>query len=120
MPISKERMARYPGGSINSLEWKYIRATVLFEAGNRCQGTPQFPDCRAQNSRPHPETGSLVVLTIMHMDHNESNNDWGNLNAACQRCHNTYDMPHRKQNAAKTRRKKSLQLDLVDWIEELT
>ena len=107
-------MKKYPGGSIKSPEWLKIRADILFRAGNRCEGTPQYPDCRAHNSRPHPETGSIVVLTIMHMNHDEGDNDYENLRAGCQRCHNTYDMPHRKANAARTRRSKSPQIDMWD------
>jgi len=60
MPISAERMKRYPGGSIRSKEWREFRASIIGRAGNRCEGTPQFPECRAENGQPHPETGSRV------------------------------------------------------------
>jgi hypothetical protein len=117
MPISAEKMKRYPGGSIHSKEWKQFRAFILFRAGNHCEGTPMRPDCRAVNSEPHPETGSKVVLTIAHMDWDESHADPYRCRALCQRCHNQWDAPQRQLNAARTRRSKSPQIDLVDYIE---
>lgn len=47
-----------------------------------------------------------IVLTIMHLDHNTNNNDYLNLKAGCQRCHNRWDNVHRRTNAAITRLKK--------------
>lgn len=114
MPITPERMKLYPGGSIRSPEWQAIRADILERAENRCEGTPHYPDCRAKNGSPHPETGGHVVLTIMHMDHDPTHNDPSNLRAGCQRCHNAWDAPFRRQNAAKTCRAKSPQMDLLD------
>ncbi len=42
-----------------------------------------------------------IVLTIAHLDHDISNNDYSNLKAMCQRCHNRYDMPNRVKNRKK-------------------
>lgn len=114
MPISADRMKRYPGGSIRSPEWLAFRAFILFRAANRCEGTPQHPDCRAANGETHPETGGKVILTIAHMDHDESHADPTRCRALCQRCHNRWDAPHRKLNAARTRRQNSPQLDWID------
>lgn len=112
MPISAERMKLYPGGSIYSKEWKSFRASLLERAGNACEGTPQHPECRAANGQPHPETGGKVVLTIAHMDHDESHADPERCRALCQRCHNKWDAPHRRVNAAKTRWAKSPQISM--------
>lgn len=98
MPIRPESRARYPR------EWKRIRAEILIRAGNRCEGSPAFPDCRARNGDAHPVTGSRVVLTIAHLDHQPENVEPSNLRAWCQRCHNTYDAPTR---AANRRRRKN-------------
>lgn len=49
-----------------------------------------------------------VVLTIAHIDHNIHNNDYSNLRALCQRCHNRHDKKYRK----KTRELKKNQLKL--------
>ncbi|MFG5119408.1 HNH endonuclease [Methylorubrum sp. POS3] len=107
MPISPERQKLYPGGSIRSVEWlRDYRAPILERAGHRCEGTAQRPHCRAENGKPHPETGSTVVLTIAHMDQDPGNNDWANLRALCQRCHNRWDSAARTRNAAATRARK--------------
>ena len=111
IPISAARMKLYPGGSIRSTEWLALRGEILARAGDRCEGTPQFPDCRAANGTPHPVTGSKVVLTIAHMDQHPGHNDPGNLRALCQRCHNAWDAPHRKANAGITRHRKRGQPD---------
>lgn len=104
MPIRPDRMKLYPGGSTSSKEWKAIRAAILDRAFHRCEGTPQFPTCRAVNRMAHPETGSRVVLTIAHMDHDEENADPENLRALCQRCHLAWDRLHHARNARATRR----------------
>jgi hypothetical protein len=113
MPISREKMKNYIGGGTHSREWKDFRASLLTRADNRCEGTPQHPDCRAVNGEPHPETGGKVVLTIAHMDHDESHADPDRCRALCQRCHNKWDAPHRKVNARATRKAKSPQMDLL-------
>ena len=82
MPID---YSRYP------LNWKAIRAEVLTRAENRCEGSPKYPDCRAENKQPHPVTGSKVVLTVAHLDHDVTHNELANLKAWCQRCRLTYD-----------------------------
>lgn len=43
-----------------------------------------------------------IVLTIMHLDHNTSNNDYENLAAGCQKCHINYDKDHHKKNSRET------------------
>ena len=40
----------------------------------------------------------VIVLTIAHLDHDVTNNDYSNLKALCQRCHNKYDARYRVQN----------------------
>lgn len=118
MPISADRMSRYPGGSTKSPEWKAFRTSLLTRAGGRCEGTPQFPDCRAENGMAHPVTGSRVVLTIAHMDHDETHADPERCRALCQRCHLTWDAKHHAMNAAMTKRRRAPQIDLEDWLEK--
>jgi hypothetical protein len=115
-PISADKMKRYPGGSIRSKEWLEFRAFIIDRAGDCCEGTPQHPGCRARNGKPHPETGGRVVLTIAHMDHDETHADPDRCRALCQRCHNKWDAPHRKSNAARTRRMKSPQIDFEEFL----
>lgn len=95
MPIREPH--RYPAN------WAELRATVLERAGNCCEGSPAYPDCRAKNYEPHPVTGSRVVLTTAHLDHTPENNELSNLRAWCQRCHNTFDAPHRAENRRRSR-----------------
>ena len=67
-------------------DWADISHRIRFErAHGRCEW------CGAEHDRPHPVTGSVVVLTTAHLDHNPANNEDDNLAALCQRCHNTYD-----------------------------
>ncbi len=94
MPIRPENRKRYPP------DWPAISRARRAQAGNRCEGSPAWPDCRAANGMPHPVTGSRVVLTVAHLDHRPENVDPANLRAWCQRCHNTYDAPHRSRNRA--------------------
>lgn len=98
MPIRAERRALYPS------DWKAISLSIRERAGWCCEGSPAFPTCRAANGGPHPVTGSKVVLTVAHLDHDESSRDPANLRAMCQRCHLTYDAKHHAANAARTRR----------------
>ena len=102
MPIRPEERKRYP----RPKEWRVIRARILARAGNRCEGSPAYPECRAINHKPHPATGSVVVLTLGHLDHQPEHNDERNLRAWCNRCHLTYDAKHHAKNAAVTRRKR--------------
>lgn len=108
MPIKPENRARYPKN------WKEIRVRILKRASDCCEGSPDFPDCRAVNGERHPETGSKVVLTIAHRDHIPENNADDNLRAWCQRCHLNYDKHHHRVNAARTHRAKNPTSDMFD------
>jgi hypothetical protein len=116
MPISPEKMKRYPGGGIKSKVWLAFRADILARAEDKCEGTPQRPLCRAANGEAQPETGSRVVLTIAHMDWDETHADPARCRALCQRCHNKWDAPQRAKSAAATRRARQPQTDLEDYL----
>lgn len=87
-------------------DWPSISRQIREQAGQRCEGTPRHPECRAENGQRHPETGSRVVLTVAHMSHDKSDNDPANLRALCQRCHLDWDLPHHMSNARRTRAEK--------------
>lgn len=77
MPIDHKK---YPAN------WKDISERIRFvRAQNRCEG------CGAPNYDPHPETGSKVVLTVAHLNHNPMDSREENLKALCQRCHFRHD-----------------------------
>ena len=81
MPIKPENKARYPKDW--ALRSRFIRH---YRARNKCEW------CRAENGKPHPITGSKVVLTVAHIfDHRPEAANFLNLAALCQRCHNRHD-----------------------------
>lgn len=87
-------------------DWKtLIRPRIIERGGNRCEGSPAYPDCRAENGKPHPVTGSKVVLTVAHLNHKPMDCRDENLKLWCQMCHNTYDMPFRIKNRKRKCRK---------------
>ena len=108
MPIRADLKPLYPS------DWPVISLRIRAAAGWCCQGSPQFPSCRAVNGEPHPVTGSRVVLTVAHLNHDVTENDDANLRALCQRCHNVHDQKHRQANASRTRRSRRALGDLFD------
>ncbi len=105
-PIRAEQKSLYPE------DWRAISDRIRFErAGGRCEcsgqcGIDHGGRCTAVHGQPHPVTGSRVVLTTSHLDHDPTNCDDDNLLGACQRCHLAYDRDHH----AATRRAKREEL----------
>jgi hypothetical protein len=87
MPIRPENKARYPA------DWKLRSLFVrTYRAKNRCEW------CGAENGKPHPVTGSKVVLTTAHVfDHRPEAASLLNLAALCQKCHNGHDAKMRRE-----------------------
>lgn len=109
MPIRPENKSLYPPN------WKSISLAIRARAGNRCEGAPGiYDDCRAENARPHPVTGSRVILTVAHLNHDPRDCSDENLRALCQRCHLTYDAVLHGKNAQETLRKKKAIRDLFE------
>lgn len=109
MPLSAEKRALYPD------DWPEVSLRIRERAGNRCEGSPgHYPDCRAENGKAHPVTGSLVVLTVAHLNHDPADCRPENLRAMCQRCHLTYDAKHHAENARQTRRRRMACGDLFE------
>lgn len=77
-------------------------AQAADRSGGRCEcdgkcGIPhEGGRCDAINGRPHPVTGSIVVLTLAH-EHGVPLEETSieRMFHACQRCHNRYDAPMR-------------------------
>lgn len=111
MPMKRELYPR---------NWKKISKDVIQKAGNCCEwcGLRNHLVGVRVNGRfietPHLQPGQMIgdrkvfmiVLTVMHLDHNPQNCDYSNLRAACQKCHLAYDHQHHMANAAATRRRK--------------
>lgn len=109
MPIRPENRNRYPK------DWKQIRERILNRAGNRCEGSPAYPDCRAINGMELRQLNrATVVLTIAHINHIPEDCRDENLRAWCQRCHNTYDMPMRRAGIKARAKAKMAAGDLFD------
>lgn len=109
MPIRPENRARYPK------DWKTISKRIRFErAASKCEcdgecGGDHIGRCSVVNGTRHPLTGSVVVLTVAHLDHTPENCADDNLKAMCQRCHNRYDAPMRRAGIAR-RQREALQM----------
>ena len=83
--------------------WEGLSRWVRFErAGGRCEF------CGAEHGGVHPRTGSVVVLTVAHLDHNPANCAPENLRALCQACHLAHDAAQHAKSAAATRRRRLL------------
>lgn len=91
-------------------DWKERRKRILQRAGNRCEW------CGAENHKPHPDTGSVVVLTFAHLNHDHDNADVEDdrLVALCQRCHLRYDRPRHMERARLQRDGTAGQVQLFD------
>lgn len=97
MPIRPENKKRYPKN------WKEISDRIRFDrAGGKCehfrytkrQGETVWARCFAEHGKPHPITGSIVILTVAHLNHKPEDCRDENLEAMCQRCHLNYDSHH--------------------------
>jgi hypothetical protein len=105
-----------------SPDWHQISDSIRFgRAGGRCEcdgecGQDHGGRCREQHGQGAQSFKGKVVLTVAHLDHDPQNNDPENLKAMCQKCHNRYDVDHRRKNRAKTRRKKILETGQMELI----
>lgn len=111
MPIRPENRDKYPD------DWPEISRRIRFDrAGGRCECDGRCSHggkrkcladdagrCLAQHGRPNPATGSTVVLTVMHLEHDLTKNEDEDLMAGCQLCHNCYDAPERRRGIAMRR-----------------
>ena len=59
------------------LKWKLLSRLIRKKADNKCEW------CGAINYKPNPKTGSKVILTVAHIDHDKNNNKEENLKALC-------------------------------------
>lgn len=104
MPIRPENKARYPK------DWKQISLAIKERAGWQCEcngecgrGT-HAGRCTNRHKEPAYGTGSTVILTTAHLDHQPENCTPDNLRAMCQGCHLHYDRHHHTQTKYATRK----------------
>lgn len=115
MPIKKENKNKYPKN------WKEISNEIRFErAKGRCECNGECGlhsttgRCIERHGAPAQYAKGKIVLTVAHLNHNESDCRKENLKAMCQRCHLRYDSNQHKNNSAATRRDKKKNYELFD------
>jgi hypothetical protein len=110
VPILKENKRKYPKN------WPEISDRIRFErAESRCEMTTLDGErCTARHGCRHPYTGVIVVLTTAHLNHKEEDCRDENLKAACQLCHNRYDLAHRLRSRQRRRRAEKKTMELFD------
>ncbi|WP_194385344.1 hypothetical protein [Microbacterium luteum] len=103
MPIRPENRERYPA------DWPDISARIKHRAGWRCEcegecgrGTHEGR-CPNLHQLPAYGTGSRVVLTTAHLNHQPEDCRPENLKAMCQGCHLHYDREHHAETRAANR-----------------
>ena len=88
-------------------KWRKISFFIrVYRAKNKCEW------CGAENGKPHPITGSIVVLTVAHLDQDKKNNRFHNLAAICQKDHLFHDRFQHARNRKYGRNHKTNQLNL--------
>ncbi len=130
MPVD---MSRYPK------DWKDISIRIRKRSRGRCECTGECGSnhrvnhrfkairCPARNKKPHPVTGSIVILTVAHLGTDQADGKKGdkhnkqdcrdeNLKAMCQRCHLNFDRDEHVQNAKATRRRKMIDAGQKEFI----
>lgn len=103
-PIRPENRARYPKDwPAISRSIKEDRAKLHCECAGECGRGTHDGRCPNRHGRPAYGTGSTVVLTTAHLDHQPENCHPDNLRAMCQGCHLHYDKDHHAATARTTR-----------------
>jgi len=97
--------------------WKPLRIELLIRANNQCEchgecGKHPEQRCDEIHNLKAKSFSGFVVLTIAHLDHDETNHNVKSerLKAMCQACHLRYDLYDNKHR--KSLNKHSSQLNL--------
>lgn len=102
-PIRPENRGRYPADWPDiSLRIRSGRAAWRCECVGECGRGTHAGRCPNRQGQPAYGTGSLVVLTVAHLDHTPENCTPDNLRAMCQGCHLHYDRDHHAETRAAT------------------
>jgi 5-methylcytosine-specific restriction endonuclease McrA len=96
MPIKPENKNRYPK------DWAQIRERIQLRANDKCEwcGVVNYSWINRKTRElclSDEHDAVKIICTTAHLDHTPKNCEDSNLAFLCQRCHNRYDMPHRKQ-----------------------
>ncbi len=119
MPIRPQNKKLYPNN------WDEIRERIKKRAGNKCEGCGvknhaigyrdedgKFNSTATWGNYPVQFKIIKIVCTTAHLDHDPRNCDDDNLKFWCQKCHNSYDAPHRWAGIKKRKAEAAGQTDL--------
>jgi hypothetical protein len=113
MPIRAENRGRYPKDwAVVSRRIRFERAAGRCECHGECGRGTHTGRCPNVHGSPAYGAGSLVVLTVAHLDHTPENCGDDNLRAMCQGCHLHYDRAHHNETAYRTRRQGKVEREL--------
>lgn len=109
-------------------DWDERSLAVKEAAGWRCECTGwcgrgsdhlDKTDGRCVNRHGEPafRTGSVVVLTTAHLDHDPENWDDPRLAGLCQGCHLHYDRGHHAETRASTHRARLVEAGQLSLLE---
>jgi hypothetical protein len=137
VPIRPERKNFYPPDwNQISARIRFVRANYMCECTGECgkdhtdmetddafsgwlrneNAEPVKGRCTAIHAKPHPETGSKVILTTAHLNHREEECNDENLKAMCNGCHLRYDAEHHAQTR---RRNHDLQNGMLSMFDDV-
>jgi hypothetical protein len=115
MPIAADRRALYPD------DWEEIRDRLLERAGLRCEcqgecGRGHLGRCPEIHLQPsvRPEGRHRIVLSVAHLNHDETDRRDETLRVMCQGCHLHYDVEHHRQTRLQRLHQNRAQLRLID------
>jgi hypothetical protein len=106
-PIRPENRDLYPADWPDiSREIRFVRAAGRCECEGECgRGTHGQSRCPNVHRGEAYGTGSEVILTTAHLNHQPQDCRPQNLRAMCNGCHLHYDRDHHAQTRADTRRR---------------
>ncbi len=85
--------------------------TDLYEFGNYASAK-EFADILNCQSVGCEKDWVVIVLTVAHIDHDKTNNNFDNLAALCQKCHLRHDIHEHVRNRKYGRKWKENQLQI--------
>jgi len=98
-------VSKYPANwSLISRRIRLERAKGRCECTGECGRGRHKGRCKAVNKRPNPMTGSMVVLTVAHLNHKPHDCRPKNLKAMCQYCHLVHDLDQHLATLRRNRR----------------
>lgn len=122
MPIRPENKHLYPKN------WSEIRKKIQKRAGDKCElcGVENYSEGVRDEAGVFHKVGTAgaayiydfakdfkpirIICTVMHLNHDPTDNRDENLKFGCQKCHNNWDKDFRKQNRKKRHEQKTLRL----------